>query len=666
MKSLRHLLWRLLAVMLSALVLLCLYLTWAAYASPPREAVGESVPQDENLRIAQIVDNGEHIVNNTRNEVGDGVYRRDAHAKTHGCALASFTVKNLFDRRFLYGVFSQAKTYRAWIRFSSGDFGVQSDWAPDARGMAVKLLRVPGKKLLEGEENATTQDFLMIDNPVFFIRNVEEYVKLTTYQSEGLKFAYFFPGKNPLNWNMREFRLGLGILGTPPPRNLLRTQFYSMSAYRLGTAQFAKFSTKPVACAAGSSLPSSWSGFGKDTLRESLTRQLKSGRYCFDFMVQLQDSGPGKYMPIEDVTIEWKQSQSPFIPVARIEIDSQEIGAPGDAFCENLSFSPWHALPDHEPVGVSTVPARPCIRIFRATAGVPTESSSANQPTTAPEDSLLSHAMRGSPCRRLSQEPNPRKSRQRSGNRTGIYNAPNRSTDKRSRYMPNVIVNYDGSITTTPRQLIYPQTVQEIQSILRDSSTYPTPVRAKGSYHSLTPCVSSDGTIIDMSHMVQIIDIDPANNSFTAQAGLQIIDASKALREKDLQFMTNIEIGNMTLGAAACCHSKDALDGIEFGQMNSYVTNIKWVTPAGELAEASVAGSPDLLYLVRSSYGLAGIIYEVSFRVKPIEALHFTYLPRPVDELTDAEVEQPFRYFRRPDRLDRGTNLRFSTPPARG
>lgn len=202
------------------------------------------------------------------------------------------------------------------------------------------------------------------------------------------------------------------------------------------------------------------------------------------------------------------------------------------------------------------------------------------------------------------------------------------------------IVNYDGSITTTPQQLVYPQTVGEIQSILRDSSTYPGPVRAKGSYHSLTPCASADGgTIVDMTHMAQVVLIDTASNVFTAQAGLQIIDASKALREKGVQFMTNIEIGNMTLGSAACCHSKDALDGIEFGQFNSYVTQIKWVTPAGDLAEASAADSPDLLYLARSGYGLAGIVYEVSVQVKPIEALHFTYLPRPVADLTQAEVD---------------------------
>ena len=42
---------------------------------------------------------------------------------------------------------------------------------------------------------------------------------------------------------------------------------------------------------------------------------------------------------------------------------------------------------------------------------------------------------------------------------------------------------------------------------------------------------------------------------------------------------------------------------------------------------------------MRSSYGLCGIVYEVTLRIKPIETLHFTYLPRPVDELTQTEVD---------------------------
>jgi FAD/FMN-containing dehydrogenase len=206
--------------------------------------------------------------------------------------------------------------------------------------------------------------------------------------------------------------------------------------------------------------------------------------------------------------------------------------------------------------------------------------------------------------------------------------------------MKNMVRNYDGGITASPAQLVSPGTVAEIQSILRDVGRYPGPVRAMGSYHSLTPCVSSDGTIIDMSGINRIVAIDPESMTFTAEAGLQFIDASRALRAKNLQFLTNIEIGNMTLGAAACCHTKDGLDGGEFGQVGSYVTGIKWVTPGGELAQASEASDPALMYLMRSSYGLCGVIYEVTFRIKPVEAIQFSYLPRPIKDLTEAEVDR--------------------------
>ncbi len=132
--------------------------------------------------------------------------------------------------------------------------------------------------------------------------------------------------------------------------------------------------------------------------------------------------------------------------------------------------------------------------------------------------------------------------------------------------MANKVVNYDGSITATPQQLVYPQSVEDIQAILRDPVRYPSPVRAVGNDHSLTPCASSAGTMVNMTRMNKILATDSVNLTLTAQAGAQILDASRASRAQKLQMMLNIEIGNMTLGSAACCHSKDALDGAHFGR----------------------------------------------------------------------------------------------------
>jgi hypothetical protein len=80
-----------------------------------------------------------------------------------------------------------------------------------------------------------------------------------------------------------------------------------------------------------------------------MQKRLASGTACFDFMVQLQV--PGKNMPVEDTTVEWSENDSPFIPVARIEILKQQFEA-NNQLGENVSFNPWHSLPEHKPIGV--------------------------------------------------------------------------------------------------------------------------------------------------------------------------------------------------------------------------------------------------------------------------------------------------------------------------
>jgi catalase len=341
-----------------AAALLGLAFCWAlyrAYATPPIGPMGEVIDPDEEVLTSQIIANGVSIVN--ANQTG-GVIHRDGHPKSQGCALASFTVLPL-DWPYRQGVFAEAKTFKAWIRFSSGNPTVQSDWQPDARGMAIKVLGVPRDKILEGEEHAHTQDFLMINNPTFFIKGVQEYAQLTRLQALGFQlrsnltqFGYFFDGgmMAPSSWRLWELRIAIQMLKWPP-RNLLATQFYTISAYTLGVQNYVKYTARPASCGPGESVPGSmvWS-FGGDVLRQRLTDQLKSDRHCFDLMVQPQVQQ--KNMPVEDTTTEWKESDSPFFPVARIEIAKQNIEPYlQSGFCENLTYSPWHALPQHRPVG---------------------------------------------------------------------------------------------------------------------------------------------------------------------------------------------------------------------------------------------------------------------------------------------------------------------------
>ena len=173
-----------------------------------------------------------------------------------------------------------------------------------------------------------------------------------------------------------------------------------------------------------------------------------------------------------------------------------------------------------------------------------------------------------------------------------------------------VVTNWFGDIVSHPLMVVKARSVDDIVAILKSSDQYPSPVRAVGSYHSTSPCGSADGgTIIKMGQMNQILNI--AADTVTVQGGALYIDIAKALEVRGLQFYVNTEIGNLSAGSAACAGTKDASMPGEFGQVGSYVTNIKMVLPSGDLLEVTEAQN-DLMQKVRSSYGTFGIVYEVT------------------------------------------------------
>ena len=101
--------------------------------------------------------------------------------------------------------------------------------------------------------------------------------------------------------------------------------------------------------------------------------------------------------------------------------------------------------------------------------------------------------------------------------------------------------------------------VDDIQRIVRDRERYPSPVRVKGSHHSTTNCIVAEGgTVVDITGMNQILDIDKQSRTITMQAGVLHIDAARELEKHGLQFYVNVELGNLTVGSGACGGTKDA------------------------------------------------------------------------------------------------------------
>jgi FAD/FMN-containing dehydrogenase len=184
------------------------------------------------------------------------------------------------------------------------------------------------------------------------------------------------------------------------------------------------------------------------------------------------------------------------------------------------------------------------------------------------------------------------------------------------------VKNWFGDVSSRPAAVVEANSVADIIDVLKRRRKYPAPVRAVGSNHSTTACGTADGGTIIAMKMNRIVALD--EDSVTVEAGARYIDLATELARLGRQLYINTEIGSLTAGSAACGGTKSASMPGEFGQVSSYVKRIKMVLPSGELLEAG-EDDPQLLTMLRSSYGLCGIVYEVTFKTRPLLplAVHF-------------------------------------------
>jgi len=314
----------------------------------------ETIPVDEVDDIQRVVQALELIL--ARSQAKSGQFRADVHVKSHGYARGEMRVLPNLPDELAQGLFEHAGDYVAVVRFSNAASQAQPDAIPDGRGMAIKVLGVPGESVLVDERSGPSQDFVMINHPVFFARNVKDYLRLEQVLVQAddrplatLQGALTGGDWNPLHWYWREMLTVARIAGQLPAHPASNT-YFSMAPIRFGK-HVAKYRAQPAGDRHDSYLELVQSlGSQADALRLALEETLRTQEVLFEFQVQLRTSEPT--MPIEDATIEWPESESPYRTVAQLLLPRQEIASlrQQDAY-RNLAFNVWHALSAHRPLG---------------------------------------------------------------------------------------------------------------------------------------------------------------------------------------------------------------------------------------------------------------------------------------------------------------------------
>jgi prostaglandin-endoperoxide synthase 2 len=267
------------------------------------------------------------------------VLPRGAHPRHHVIVKADFRVEPpASDRSLHHGLFAEAGTYPAYVRFSNSGAGREDGKEPDVRGVAIKVMEVGGEKLLDDERS--TQDFLLVDHPLFMAWDPVEFfdfMVLRGSQKAGKIRLDELDAHFPIFSPARKF-----------VRSVLTQIYYSQTAARLGRGLVVKYRLHPRVTDTSPLPPEEAGKKAADYLKTDLVSTIRERDVAFDFDVQLFDREATT--PIDDPTVEWPTG---FTKVATLVIPRQEINdskARND-FAENISFTPWHSRLEHEPLG---------------------------------------------------------------------------------------------------------------------------------------------------------------------------------------------------------------------------------------------------------------------------------------------------------------------------
>jgi len=312
---------------------------------------------DEATTIQSLIATMRYIGEKTFADGGHAI--RPVHAKSHGILAGYLEVEAGLPGELAQGLFAKPGRYPVVMRFSTIPGDILDDSVSVPRALAIKVIGVEGERL-DGSEKDVTQDFVMINGPAFGAPNPKKFLSVIRLLAKTTdRFEWL---KKVLSAVMRQVQriivavtgrasATVATLGGHPETHILGETFYSQAPLRFGD-YIAKIAVAPLSpeLAALKQAPLNVNGV-PNGLREAVIAFFKTNVGMWEVRAQLCTDLA--LMPIENAAVVWPEEKSPYRPIARIKVEPQ-VGwseARSSAVDDGMSFSPWHGLAAHRPLG---------------------------------------------------------------------------------------------------------------------------------------------------------------------------------------------------------------------------------------------------------------------------------------------------------------------------
>jgi FAD-linked oxidoreductase len=190
--------------------------------------------------------------------------------------------------------------------------------------------------------------------------------------------------------------------------------------------------------------------------------------------------------------------------------------------------------------------------------------------------------------------------------------------------------NWSGAQSATPRQFLSPASNTELSEVIRTTEGR---IRPRGSGHSFSGLVPSEGAILDVGQLAGLKVYDPITQRATFGAGTVLFQAASQLNQIDRAFPNLPDIVDQTLAGAFSTATHGT--GQTLTALHDYIHSFKLVTAEGSLVDVTAESDPDLFAAGRVSLGALGVICEYTVETTSAFNLRRIVSAEPIDAVLD-------------------------------
>jgi L-gulonolactone oxidase len=215
--------------------------------------------------------------------------------------------------------------------------------------------------------------------------------------------------------------------------------------------------------------------------------------------------------------------------------------------------------------------------------------------------------------------------------------------------------NWAGDQICAPARYEVPRDEAELQRVVADAAAAGLTVKAVGSGHSFTDAACTDGVMVSLDNMRELVDVDRSSGLVEVQAGVKLHELGALLAEHGLAMENLGDIAVQSLAGAVSTATHGT--GLGYPNLSMQVHALKIVTASGDLLQAAVDdGDPDTFRAARVAIGSLGVISTVTLKCVPAYTLKRIDDPLPLEDVLQTMAE----------RVEREEHWEFFTFPYTG